>query len=253
VTWDRYLERFHASRPGITEAVLRRSLHTGGGAAIDPYRWLAEAVPARGRVLDLGCGSAPLWKELAGGDYVGLDTSDAELAAARVAGAGPLLRASATAIPLRDSSLDVVACSMSLMVFSPLPQALAETARVLRPGGRLVATIPAGRPLRGRDMVLVAGLLAALGRRPGYPAGRELGRLPAHLAQAGLRLAADERRRFGYRLRDAASAAQFLSSLYLPGFPEGRRWRAGACLRLLARFGTELPVPLRRIIAVKPG
>jgi SAM-dependent methyltransferase len=67
----------------------------------------------------------------------------AELAAARVAGAGPLLRASATAIPLRDVSVDVVTCSMSLMVFSPLPQVLAETARVLRPGGRLVATIPA--------------------------------------------------------------------------------------------------------------
>ena len=184
MTWDRYLERFHASRPGITEAVLRRSLHTGGGAVIDPYRWLAEAVPARGRMLDLGCGSAPLWKELTGRDYLGLDPSDAELAAARAAGAGPLLRASAAAIPLRGGSLDVVACSMSLMVFSPLPQALADVARVLRPGGRLVATAPAGGPLRGRDILVVAGLLAALGRTPGYPAGRELGRLPAHLAQA---------------------------------------------------------------------
>jgi SAM-dependent methyltransferase len=162
VTWDRYLERFHASRPGITEAVLRRSLQVGGGAVTDPYGWLAEAVPARGRVLDVGCGSAPLWKELTGRDYVGLDRSDAELAAARVAGAGPLLRASATAIPLRDASVDVVACSMSLMVFSPL-----------------------------------------------------------------LRV--------------------------LPGLPEGRRRLAGAYLRLLARFGTELPVPLRRIVAVKPG
>jgi SAM-dependent methyltransferase len=182
-----------------------------------------------------------------------VSTGPAELAAARVAGAGPLLRASATAIPLRDGSVDVVTCSMSLMVFSPLPLVLADVARVLRPGGRLVATVPAGGPLRGRDVLVVAGLLAALGRRPAYPAGRELGRLPAHLAQAGLRLAGDERRRFGYRLRNAAGAAQFLSSLYLPGLPEGRRRLAGAYLRLLARFGTELPVPLRRIVAVKPG
>jgi hypothetical protein len=58
VTWDRYLESFHAGRPGITEAVLRRSLHAGGGVVTDPYRWLAEAVPARGRVLDLGSRAA---------------------------------------------------------------------------------------------------------------------------------------------------------------------------------------------------
>jgi hypothetical protein len=46
VTWDRYLERFHASRPGIAEVVLRRSLQVGG-AVTDPDGWLAEAVPAR--------------------------------------------------------------------------------------------------------------------------------------------------------------------------------------------------------------
>jgi SAM-dependent methyltransferase len=253
VTWDRYLEGFHASRPGITEAVLRRSLDSGGGAVTDPYGWLAEPVPPRGRVLDLGCGSAPLRAELAGRGYIGLDTSAAELAAARAAGAGLLLRASAAAIPLRGASVDVVACSMSLMVFSPLPQVLAEIARILRPGGLLVATVPAGGPLRGRDLVTAAGLLAALGRSPGYPAGSELRRLPAHLAQAGLRLIRDERRRFGYRLHDRAGAAGFLFSLYLPGLPAARWPIAGAYLRSLARLGAELPVPLRRIVAVRPA
>jgi len=253
VTWDRYLESFHAGRPGITEAVLRRSLHAGGGVVTDPYRWLAEAVPARGRVLDLGCGSGPLRPEVAGREYAGLDTSDAELAAARAAEAGPLLRASAAAIPLRGASVNVVACSMSLMVFSPLPQVLAEIARVLPPGGMLVAIVPAGGPLRSRDIPVAVGLLAALGRSPGYPAGSELRRLPAHLAQAGLRLVSDERRRFGYRLGGRAGAAEFLSSLYLPGLPAARFRLAGAYLRLLARVGAELPVPLRRIIAVRPA
>ena len=250
VSWEHYLDSFHAARPGITEAVLRRSRATCGGAVTDPYRWLAQAVPRRGRVLDLGCGSGPLWPELAGRDYTGLDTSAAELAAARAAGAGPLLRASAAAIPLRDGSVDVVACSMSLMVFTPLPRVLAEIARVLRPGGLLVATVPARGPLRSRDVALVAGLLAALGRAPSYPAGGEMRRLARLLAAAGLPLAGDERCRFGYRLRDRADADAFLSSLYLPGLRAARYRIAAAYLRLLARSGDEVPVPLRRITGV---
>jgi SAM-dependent methyltransferase len=115
--------------------------------------------------------------------------------------------------------LDVVACSMSLMVFSPLPRVLTEIARVLRPGGLLVAAVPAGGPLRGRDILVAAGLLAALGRSPGYPAGREMRRLAAHLAQAGLRLVQDERRRFGYRLDGHCSAAEFSPRCIFPAFP----------------------------------
>src|SRR5690349_5378934 len=138
MTWDEYVEGFHAARPGITESVLRRARDAGTG----PYDWLAEVVPPRGRVLDLGCGSAPLFPMLAGRSWIGLDTSGAELAAARAAGAGPLLRARASAIPLRDASVDVVVCSMSLMVTTPVAQVVAEIARVLRPGGLLAATIP---------------------------------------------------------------------------------------------------------------
>jgi len=84
MTWDGYLERFHTGRPGITESILRRARADG----TDPYTWLAEVVPPRGRVLDLGCGSAPLSRMLAGRSWIGLDTSAAELAAARSAGHG---------------------------------------------------------------------------------------------------------------------------------------------------------------------
>ena len=207
MTWDGYLEGFHAGRPGITESVLRRA--RAGGT--DPYAWLAEVVPPNGRVLDLGCGSAPLFRMLAGRTWIGLDTSAAELAAARSAGARPLLRARASAIPLRDGSVDVVACSMSLMVTTPLPQVIAEITRVLRPGGLLAATIPAAGPLPPPDRVAVAGLIAALGRAPAYPAGRGTPRIPDLLAGHGLQVTADSRRRFGYRLRGAADADRCVS------------------------------------------
>lgn len=249
MSWDGYLESFHAERPGITEAVLRRARADG----IDPYDWLAEVVPSRGRVLDLGCGGAPLFRVLAGRSWIGLDTSEAELAAAHAAGAWPLLRARACAIPLRDASVDVVACSMSLMATTPLPQVIVEITRVLRPGGLLAATIPATGPLRPLDWVAVAGLIAALGRAPAYPAGRDMARIPSLLTGQGLRVITDGRRRFGGRLRGPADADQFLSSLYLLGTSAARRRFVRRYLRLLASLRYEMPVPLRRITAERAG
>jgi hypothetical protein len=51
-------------------------------------------------------------------------------------------------------------------------------------------------------------------------------------------------------VRTAADAELFLSSLYLPGIAPARYRRAGAYVRVLARFGVELPVPIRRFVAV---
>ena len=251
MTWDAYLEGFHAARPGITEAILRRSVRGGREGAGDPYCWLAGAVPAHGRVLDLGCGSGPLCRVLTGRQYIGLDLSGAELGAARQAGAGPLLRASAAAIPLPDRAADIVACSMTLMVTTPLPRVLAEITRVLRPGGLVVATVPAAGPLRASDRIITAGLVAALGRVPGYPAGDEPSRLPSRLNRAGLRVIADERARFGYPVRDHADADRLLASLYLPGLAPARYRLAQAWVRQLVVFRAEFPVPLRRITAIR--
>ena len=33
--WDGYVERFHAGRPGVTEALLARSVDDGGRTAYD--------------------------------------------------------------------------------------------------------------------------------------------------------------------------------------------------------------------------
>jgi SAM-dependent methyltransferase len=105
-------------------------------------------------VLEIGCGSAPCsrWLRSAGARPVALDVSGGMLARAadlnRATGIDvPLVQADAGALPLADGSVDL-ACS----AFGGLPfvadagAVFAEVARVLRPGGRFVASV--NHPLR---------------------------------------------------------------------------------------------------------
>jgi SAM-dependent methyltransferase len=245
VTWAGYLARFHHERAGVTELVLGRCRDRRGTT---PYEWLAELVDDRGPVLDLACGNAPLWPWLAGGGYLGADRSAAELALAASRGAGPLVRADSAALPVAGDTVRLVVCAMALMLLEPLPRALAEVARVLRPGGRLVAIVPAHRPLTARDAVVAAGLVAAVGRLS-YPNGAALADPAGGFAAAGLRLVGDEARRFGYRLTGPADADALLDSLYLPGGSRHRVRAGRAYLRALARVRATVPVPVRRLVA----
>ncbi|TQF02795.1 methyltransferase domain-containing protein [Kitasatospora acidiphila] len=242
--WAAYLDVFHQAHPGITEAVLRRA-HADGTT---PYQWLAETVPAGGVLLDLACGSAPMCAVLPPAvRYLGVDRSSAELAAARTADVGPLLRADATALPLASGSIDTVVCSMALMLLTPLPRALREIRRVLRRGGLLVATVPATGPLRAGDYALAAALLLAIRRTLRYPNDRAMRHLPAALARAGLELRSDERRCFTLPLTRPDDGSLLLDSLYLPGLTPTAHRRALRVLRAAHR--TEVPIPLRRITA----
>lgn len=98
------------------------------------------------RVLDAGCGSGPLTAELVarGADVTGLDGSPAmlELARRRLGEAVPLvLHDLAEPLPLDDESLDVVVASLVLHYLEDWDAPLAEIRRVLKPGGRLVASV----------------------------------------------------------------------------------------------------------------
>ena len=106
------------------------------------------------RVLEVGCGSAPCsrWLRSAGADPVALDLSAGMLARAaelnRSSGvAVPLLQADAGALPLADASFDL-ACSAygGLPFVADARAVLAEVRRVLRPGGRFVASV--NHPMR---------------------------------------------------------------------------------------------------------
>jgi SAM-dependent methyltransferase len=102
---------------------------------------VAEHLPRDGILLDVGCGEGQLARPAAaaGLRVVGIDPSVAQAAEARRRGGGPVYAiGSATAVPLRDASVDAaVAC----LVFEHIPDvdaALAEVARVVRPGGRFL-------------------------------------------------------------------------------------------------------------------
>jgi len=106
------------------------------------------------RVLEIGCGSAPCarWLRTAGADIVALDLSAGMLARAaelnRSSGVDvPLVQADAGALPLASGSIDL-ACSAfgGLPFVADVEGALAEVARVLRPGGRFVASV--NHPMR---------------------------------------------------------------------------------------------------------
>jgi SAM-dependent methyltransferase len=96
-------------------------------------------------VLELGCGTAYLsgWLARQGARPVGLDLTRAQLATARrcqerFGVVFPLIEADAEQVPLADASFDLVVSEYGASVWCDPERWVTESARLLRPGGRLV-------------------------------------------------------------------------------------------------------------------
>jgi ubiquinone/menaquinone biosynthesis C-methylase UbiE len=173
-----YLERF-----AIAMAAQKSASHT-----------LLE--PERGqRLLDVGCGRGDDVRALApcvgpNGRVVGIDISETLIGEARQRGTEPCVRfhlADAHAMPFADASFDAARVERVLQHVQDPARALAEMARVVRPGGIIVASEPDWGTLAvdavDRDTTReLARLMCDCHIRNGW-IGRQL---PGHFARLGI-------------------------------------------------------------------
>lgn len=107
-------------------------------------RLLRRYGPKQPRVLDLGCGTGVVARDLSeSAEVVGLDFSDIALRLSQSRNLGRLVRADGECLPLQSDEFDAV---VGLDIFEHIEgdrRAFEEAFRVLKPGGVLVLSVPA--------------------------------------------------------------------------------------------------------------
>ena len=188
------------------------------------------------RVVDLGTGTGAVAERAAAivgpdGRVVGVDISAEMLALARrrveARGLGNVTvrEGQAESLPVEDAGFDAVLASLSLMYVIDRVAAAREIARVLRPGGRLIAAVWAG-PDRC-DIVRfqqTAGSFAPPPPVPGVGPGAMADPSPflEQLAAAGIR-ARVETETLGFDFEDFGSAWDVLAGVTTAQLPPERR------------------------------
>lgn len=172
----------HALDPAATEDVLGT---LPGNSGVQLYENLIAWAPVGPgeSVLDIGCGSGGSTRAGAAavgpqGGVVGIDSIPEAIAAARDRTPADLpityrQLAGERLTGIADRSADCAVLSLVLEQSPDMAPLLAEVARVLRPGGRLVASVMAWDGLRPMDHGLWGSVLAVVARHaPGALVGR---------------------------------------------------------------------------------
>lgn len=232
--WDEESTEYHrthgtflgADSPGGEFIWCPEGLHEGD------WHLLGEDVTGL-RILEVGCGSAPCSRWLAGrGAFpVAIDLSRGMLAVgARQMDAGgprvPLVQADACALPFANDSFDAAFSAFGAIPFVAEPDAvMREVARVLRPGGRWVFSV--NHPMRWifPDDPGPRGLTATIpyfNRDPYVERDAD-----------GTVTYVEHHRTVGDRIRDLVAAGFFVEDLIEPEWPEwlDREWGQWSPLR----------------------
>jgi SAM-dependent methyltransferase len=234
----------------------------------------AASVGVGARVLDVATGPGWVAAQAAdrGASVVGIDVAEAMIARARDAHPGlEFRRADAHDLPFADASFDAVVGNLVVMHLSRPERAMAEFARVLRPGGRLALTAwaaPSQHRLAGVFLDAAAEARAMppadLPRGPDFFRFSDDEAFAAALRREGLASLDVTDITFVQRFAGAdelwdgmLGATVRVSALLTRQPPDVRRRIRAAFDRLAAGYrrgdGLELPVAIKLAAARKPG
>jgi SAM-dependent methyltransferase len=217
--------------------LLDDQLHPGGERLTLRLAELAGVAPGE-RILDVACGSGAtavlLAREL-GCETVGVDLGARAIERAPHHPRASFLVGDAEALPLRDASFDVALSECSLCTFPDKPRALAEMARVVRPGGRIaIADVTADLD------ALPAPLRSAAARVACVADARSAGEYGALLRDAGCEPFAIEPHDAALRaMADRVEARLRVARMVAPPGEQRERAREAAELARLAIAAIE--------------
>ena len=265
--------RFHRAVNAIDPLATEESLAVlPGNRGVHLYDTLVSWAPIRPgeQVIDLGCGSGGATRAAARavgpeGMVVGIDASPECIAAAqaRTDGDLPILYRRGEIQRMGsapDRTFDCAIASMVLEQIDDLQPVLAEVQRVLRPGGRFVASVTSFDRLRPIDASFMGAVIAVVGRHaPGALSGRasraSIPHEPADqfaFKEAGLAAVEEQDVQFAVVMEDIDDAWAVFSRTYIArvldaeGQEELRRV-------LTRRMPHTLYLPLRFLRTRRPG